>query len=209
MRLGKLLTLVVIVTAFASCGIFHKTKHKERQSLEEEVKRDCVVVSNEASKGQVKEQTIDKGKVVTERITTTTKERGGKTKLTIGKGELKPGENYIRDSAGNEVRAVLDTLGKTLTLELNTPPEKETKTEKETITEDKNNTTNREEKKENKQEKQAAISGENRREENSSVGDSESKPSPWAIFSNWIGLSVGIVIVVIALVWWFFGKGRK
>ena len=208
MRLSKILALVVIVTAFASCGIFHKTKHKERQSLEEVVKRDCVVVNKESSKGEVRSKEIDKGTTVTERTTTTKTTKGGTSNLVIKKGDLKNGENYLKDSAGNDVKAVLDTLKGTLSLSLNTAPETTESTIKETITDKKDKTTDRGEKKETKQEKQIAVAVDSTRRESSSVSNSDSKPSVLGILSNYIGWAVAIVIVVIALVWWFFGKGR-
>src|SRR5690606_9289823 len=146
MGLSKILAMVVIVATVSSCGIFRKTKHKQKQGLEEVVKRDCVSAETSTRTGEVKARHVDKGTVITERTTTSVTEKGGKSKVTIGKGDLKPGENYLRDSAGNEIKAVLDTLGKTLTLELNVPDERTETTTNERITENRDNTRDREEK---------------------------------------------------------------
>lgn len=208
-RISKLLALVVMVTAFASCGIFRKTKHKERHSLEEVVKRDCVAVETTTYNGEVKERESDKGTIVTERTTTSVTEKGGKSKVTIGKGDLKPGENYLRDSAGNEIKAVLDTLGKTLTLEITTKGERTETTVQERITENRDVSKEREESNEQKQEKQVAVAVDQRREEAQSQSSSESKPSIWGIFGNWIGIAVAVVIVLGFLLWYFGVKRRK
>ena len=207
-RLSKVLALVVIVTAFASCGIFRKTKHKERHTIEEVVKRDCVSMENATKKGEVKQREVDKGSVVTERTTTSVTEKGGKSKVTIGKGDLKHGENYLRDSAGNEVKAVLDTLGKTLTLEITTKGERTETTVQERITEQKDATKEREEKQDETGSKQVAVAVDQRREETSSESSSESKPSFWGIFGNWIGISVAVVIVL-GFILWYWRKGKK
>src|SRR5690606_16927446 len=189
-RISRILAMVVIVATISSCGIFRKTKHKQTQGLEEVVKSDCVSVERSTRTGEVKERHVDKGTVVTERTTTSVTERGGKSRVVIGKGDLKPGENYLRDSAGNEIKAVLDTLGKTLTLELNVPDERTETTTNERITENRDNTRDREEKQEQKQEKQTAVAVEQRREENTEVSSSESKPSFWGLMGNWIGIAV-------------------
>lgn len=211
MRLSKLLAMVAIVVAFASCGTLRKNKNKQSQSIETVNKKDSLEVSTATSSGEVKEQVIDKGTVVTQRETTTVTEKGGKSKIILKKGELKPGDNFLRDSAGQVVRAVLDTISNTLTLELNAPAERSTKTERETITEKKYQTTNKEEKQEQKQEKQVAVTAEQRRGEKSSSSASESQPSATGIIGNWIGIAIAIAIfiVVVGLAWWFFGINKK
>lgn len=200
--------MVVIVATVSSCGIFRKTKHKQKHSIEEVSKQESVSAETNTSKGEVKERSVDKGTVVTERTTTTVTEKGGKSRVTIVKGDLKPGENYLRDSAGNEIKAVLDTLGKTLTLELNVPDERTETTTNERITENRDNTRDREEKQEQKQEKQTAVAVEQRREENTEVSSSESKPSFWGLMGNWIGIAVAVVIVL-GFMLWYFGVRRK
>ncbi|MGO3195480.1 MAG: hypothetical protein ACTIKE_15810 [Sphingobacterium sp.] len=69
-----------------------------------------------SSKGEVKSKEVDKGTTVTERTTTTKTTKGGPSSIVIKKGDLKNGENYLKDSAGNDVKAVLDTLKGTLSL---------------------------------------------------------------------------------------------
>lgn len=206
MGLIRILAMVVIVATVSSCGIFRKTKHKENHTIEEVSKQESVSVETSTTKGEAKERNVDKGKVVTERTTTSTTTKGGKSGITIRKGDLKPGENYLKDSAGNEVKAVLDTLGKTLTLELNTPPETNTTTTKERITENRDETRDREENQEQQQEKQVAIREEQRREESTSESISDSKPSPWAVVGNWVGIAVAVVIVLGFMLWYW---GRK
>lgn len=206
----KLFAMVVIVTVFASCGVFHKTKHKERHSLEEIVNRDCVIIDKESSKGEIKSKEVDKGTTVTERTTTTKTTRGGGTSIVvIKKGDLKNGANYLKDSAGNDVKAVLDTLKGTLSLSLNITPEITEATTKETISDYRDIAKDREEKQESQQKKQIAVAVDSVRRESDSVNDSDSKPSVLGILSNYIGWAIGIVIVVVAVAWWFFGIKRK
>src|SRR5690606_24222461 len=104
---------------------------------------------------------------------------------------------------------VLDTLKGTLSLSMDTPPETNETTVKVTITEKRDVSKETEEKNDTQQEKQIAVAVDNTRRESSSVSDSESKPSVMGILSNYIGWAVGIVILVVALVWWFFGIGKK
>ncbi|MFD1770853.1 hypothetical protein [Sphingobacterium suaedae] len=203
---SKLLALVVIVAVSASCGLSKKFKSKQAYQLETVNKRDSSEVSSSYSKGQVKEQTTDRGKVVTERTTTTVTEKpSGNSRVVINKDDLKPGENYLLDSAGNQIKAVLDTLGKTLTLDIVTPGEKSTRTTNERITEQKDETNQREENNEEQQNKQVGVTNEQRRNEKSSSAVSNSQPSATGIFSNWIGAAVTVLLVVIGLAWWFFG----
>ena len=201
--------MVAIVAAFASCGMLRKNKNKQSHQIETVAKRDSVEVSTATSSGEIKEQTIDKGTIVTQRETTTVTEKGGRSKITVKKGELKPGDNFLRDSAGQVVKAVLDTMANTLTFEINTPPERTTKTENETITEKKDQTKEREEKHEQKQEKQVAVTAEQRRSEKSSSTVSNSQPSATGIIGNWIGGAVAVLLVVIGLAWWFFGRNNN
>jgi len=208
-RCSKLLAMVVIVATLASCGIFRKTKHKQRHEIEEVSKQESVSVEKSTTKGEVKERSVDKGTVVTERTTTSVTERGGKSRVTIGKGDLKPGENYLKDSAGNQIKAVLDTLGKTLMLEITTSPEKTTETISETITDNRDRTTDREERQEKKQERQVAVSVDSTRRESASESSSESKPSFWGIIGGWIGVALAVVLILVVLLWWFGVKRKK
>lgn len=209
MRLSKLLAMVAIVVAFASCGTLRKNKNKQSQSIETVSKKDSLEVSTATSSGEVKEQVIDKGIVVTQRETTTVTEKGGKSKVILKKGDLKPGDNFLRDSAGQVVKAVLDTMSNTLTLEINTPTERSTKTEREIVTEKKDVTQQREDKQEQKQEKQVAVAAEQRRSDKSSSSMNSSQPSATGIIGNWIGLAIAILIVLIGAAWWFFGINKK
>jgi len=159
--------------------------------------------------GEVKEREVDKGTIVTERTTTSVTEKGGKSKVTITKDDLKPGENYLRDSAGNEIKAVVDTLGKTLTVEITTKGQRTETTVQERITENRDVSKEREESNEQKQEKQVAVTVDQRREEAQSQSSSESKPSAWAIFGNWIGIAVAVVIVLGFLLWYFGIRKQK
>lgn len=208
-NLTKLLALAVMVVAFASCGLSKKFKSKQAYELEAVEKRDSSELYSAASTTAVKEQSVDKGVIVTEREVTTVTEKGGKSKVTVKKGDLRHGDNYLKDSAGVVVKAILDTLNKTLTLEVNTPSERTTRTEKERITESKDNTTNREERKDQQQQKHVAVSGESRRSEDASSSVSESSPDRLAVFLSRFGWWIGLGVVVVFLAWWFFGVGRK
>ncbi|MBE8712523.1 hypothetical protein [Sphingobacterium hungaricum] len=207
----KLIAVMAIVALLSSCGsLRNKSKSKNIQTLEEVVKRDCVLTQTTINKGEVKEQVVDKGVVTTERETTTVTEKpSGTTKVTVKPHELKPGDNYLRDSAGNQIKAVLDTLRKTLTLDIVTPGEKTTKTENEKITESKDKTENREEKNQDQTEKQVAVAVQQERKQESKVVVSESKANIWAILMNNLGWAIGAVIVIFAVLWYFGIKRRK
>lgn len=149
-----------------------------------------------------KETEVDKGVVVTERKTTTKTTTGGKSKVEIKKGELKEGENFLRDSAGNMVRAVLDTLDKTLILEFNLPVTTTETTTEERIREQRDNHKQREEESRETTRKEVAVTVDSIRRETSEQSSSESSPNVWALFVNKIGWAVGLVVVIGFLLWW-------
>ncbi|GHE34975.1 hypothetical protein [Sphingobacterium griseoflavum] len=209
-NVSRILALVVMVTAFSSCGVLRKSKQKQSHKLEEISKRDSVEVSTATSSGEVKEKTIDKGTVTTEReVTTVTTKPGAKVNVKVNNKDLKHGENFIRDSAGLLVNLIIDTLKGTLAVQVDQPDETSTKTERETITEQKDVTKEREKKQEQQQEKQVAVTVEQRRGEKSSSSVSESRPSGSGILWNWIGGAAAVILVVVGLAWWFFGRGKK
>lgn len=205
----KFLALVVVLATLASCGgLRNKSKAREEIKIEELSKRDCVLVDKSISGGEVKETVIDKGQTVTQKETTTITEKGGKTKVDIKKDDLKPGTNYLRDSAGNEVKAILDTLNKTLSLELTIPTERITKTEKERKTEQADKTSQREEKKQEQLNKQVAVTNQEKRIVEFKSSSSVVKVDHWAVFIDKIGWAVALLVFV-GVLFWYFGVKRR
>ena len=203
--------MAVIVMVIASCGTL-RNKHKQSSALRvvEGAKIERTLAESTGAKTEIREKEVDKGNIVTERetITTTTRE-GSKIRVTAKKEDLKPGENFLRDSAGQQVKAILDTLNKTLTIEIETKPEVVEKVEKEKITERKDATKERQEEKRDSTNKQVARVEEQHRSQGQSTVSSESKPNVWAVFVSKIGWAVGILLVLIGGAWWFFGIGKK
>ena len=145
----RILAMAVIVMVVASCGTL-RNKQKQSSSLKivEGAKVEQILTESTGAKTEITEKEVDKGTIVTERETTTTTTReGSKIRVTAKKEDLKPGENFLRDSAGQQVKAILDTLNKTLTIEIETKPERVEKVEKEKITERKDATKERQEEK--------------------------------------------------------------
>lgn len=206
MKAIKLIAIAVIVSAFASCGVLKNTsKSSQRSSLEEIVKRDCVFVDKSSSKGEIKELSIDKGTIVTERETTTTTEKGGKSKVGIKLKDLKHGDNFLRDSAGQQVKAVLDTLNKLLTVETEIPKETQTTTTKERITEKKDKHENKESKQEEQVNKQVAVRDEQKYKDVEVVKENKETPSGKGIIWG----AIGVLIIVFAILWYFGVRPRK
>ena len=207
----RILAMAVIVMAIASCGTL-RNKQKQSSSLKiiEGAKVEQTLTESTGAKTEITEKEIDKGTVVTERETTTTTTReGSKIRVTAKKEDLKPGENFLRDSAGQQVKAILDTLNKTLTIEIETEPERTEKVEKEKITERKDATKDRQEEKRDSTNKQVATAAEQHRSQDQSSASNESKPNAWAVFVSKIGWGIALLIVVIGVLWWFFKGARK
>lgn len=211
MKAIKLLAMVVVLATFASCGIFkNKSKQKHKLEIVEGVKIEKKVEESSSSLTKVKEREIDKGTVVTERTTTaTTTTVGNKGKVVIKKGDLKPGENYLRDSAGPLVKAILDTLNKTLTLEIDQPSTTTQSVTNEKIYENKDVSKEKEEEKQESANKQVALTVDSTRREIQQDSSSQSTPSTKGMLWFWIGLGVFVLMVVIIGAWWFFGIGRR
>ena len=114
-----------MVMAAASCGTL-RNKQKQSSSLKiiEGAKVEQTLTESTGRKVEIKEKEVDKGAVVTERETTTTTIREvSKIRVTAQKEDLKPGENFLSDSAGQQAKAILDTLNKTLIIEIETKPD--------------------------------------------------------------------------------------
>ena len=206
----KLLALVVLLATLASCGSL-RNKSKQSASLEvvEGVKIEQTISEQSGSSVDIKERELDKGVVTTEReTTTTTVKEGSKSKVVIKKDDLKPGENFLKDSAGQQIKAVLDTLNKTLTIEVTSKGETTTTTTKERITDQRYLSKERNESKQDSTNKQIANTKEINRRVSEESSSSESKPNVWAILLNNIGWGVAFLIILLGVLWWFF-KGAK
>lgn len=206
----KFLALVVVLATLASCGSL-RNKSKQSASLEvvEGSKVEQIINEQSGSSLDIKEVEKDKGVVTTEReTTTTTVKEGSRSKVTISKGDLKPGENFLRDSAGQQIKAVLDTLNKTLTIEVTSKGETTTTNIKERITDQRDLSKERNESKQDSTNKQIANAQEVNRRVSEESSASESKPNVWAILMNNIGWGIALLIIIIGVLWWFF-KGAK
>lgn len=206
----KFLALVVVLATLASCGSL-RNKSKQSSSLEvvEGAKVEQTINEQSGSAVEIKEVEKDKGVVTTEReTTTTTVKEGSKSKVTISKGDLKPGENFLKDSAGQQVKAVLDTLNKTLTIEVTSKGETTTTNFKERITDQRDKSKERNESKQDSSSKQVANTQEQNRRVTEESFASNSKPNVWAVFLSKIGWAIAFIIILIGVLWWFF-KGAK
>ncbi|WP_293933124.1 hypothetical protein [Sphingobacterium sp. UBA6645] len=200
----KLLLVAFVVCALTSCGVLrNKSKQSAKLEVSEGAKIERTELEKSASSVVVQEREIDRGTTVTERETTTvTTKEGSKGKIIIKKDDLTHGENFLRDSAVGMVKAILDTLNKTLSIEFDTPSSRTETTVKETITEKRDETKERQQERKDTANKQVAVQAEQSRKESSSASQSESKPNVWAILMNNIGLGVAFLIILITLVWW-------
>jgi len=199
----KLYILLVSTLLLTGCGLFKNTssnRHSERR--EEVVKRDCVVVDSDRGRVIDSIKETDKGKVVTERETKTVIEKGGKTRVVIP--DVKTGENRITDDEGNTILAILDSLNKTLTIEVETPKSREETTVKEVVTDQRDAAKEGSRKQESVKEKQVAVRQDERSEESIKSREKESKVSAKGI----IWMFVGLMGLIIGILWWL-GIKRK
>jgi len=207
----RILAMAVIVMVVASCGML-RNKQKQSSSLKivEGAKVEHTLTESTGSKVAVTEKEVDKGTIVTERETTTTTTReGSKIRVTAKKEDLKPGENFLMDSAGHQIKAILDTLNKMLTIEMETPEEVTKTTVKETTTERKDIRKERQEEKQDITNKQVATQAQVDRRESSATAESESKPNAWAVFVSKIGWGIALLIILVGIAWWLFGVRKR
>ncbi|WP_293932496.1 hypothetical protein [Sphingobacterium sp. UBA6645] len=197
----RILAMAVIVMVIASCGTLrNKQKQSSSWKIVEGAKVEQTLTESTGAKTEITEKEVDSGTVVTERETTTTTTReGSKIRVTTKKEDLKPGENFLRDSAGQQVKAILDTHNKTLTIEIETKPERVEKGEKEKITERKDATKERQEEKQDSTNKQVATQAQADRRESSATAESESKPNVWAVFVSKIGWGIAFLVILIGV----------
>lgn len=211
MKRIRIIAMACVVCVLASCGSL-RNKSKQSASLEvvEGAKVEQTINEQSRSSLEVKEVEKDKGVITTEReTTTTTVKEGSKSKVVIKKEDLKPGENFLKDSAGQQVKAVLDTLNKTLTIEVTSKGETTTTNIKERITDQRDLSKERNESKQDSTNKQVANAQEVNRRVSDESSSSESKPNVWAVFVSKIGWGVAFLIILIGVLWWFFRGARK
>ena len=196
MNFVKILLSVVIVAMVSSCGLRNKLRHKVINKSEQVIKVESDETQSSVSSSNVVQQEVDKGTVVTERESTTVTKGEEKSKVSIRKGDIKAGENFIKDSAGNMVKAILDTLNKTLTIEMSIPTITENKVV-ERIFERKNTVIDRKEERKDSTTKQVASAVEVSRRNQDKLDRSESKPNIWGRVAI-----IGILIFVVGVVFW-------
>ncbi|WP_343321428.1 hypothetical protein [Sphingobacterium multivorum] len=195
-RLSKVLAMVVIVAAFASCGLFRKsTKHVEKSTLEVVSKRDSSL-SEKTQKDSI-QRTIktDQGITITETETTTiTKKPGGKLNASVDLDKLKSGEEMLlKDSAGFRISAILDSVNNRLSIKSEAPSEEKTENKKERKSEYNNKKESNEKKGSEQVQKQVAVSHEQRQKESTKIEDIQKEPKG----SMLIWLGIGALVFVI------------
>lgn len=201
-RLSKVIASVVIVTAFASCGLFRKsTKHVEKHSLEVVSKRDSSLSEKTQKDSLQRSIKTDRGIVVTETETTTvTEKKGGKVSGSVSVEKVKSGaEILLKDSAGFKILVQLDTLKQTLTVQSESPGEKITQHTKQKVAEQKDSKEENEKQGTEKAEKQIAISQENRHKESTKIEDIQKEPKGSMMIWGAIGLVILICGVILFL----------
>ncbi len=211
MKKVKLIALACVMCAFASCGVLkNKSKSSEKLEVSEEVKINQSSTEKTGSSAESKEKEIDKGYIVTEKETTTTTTKdGGRIKVNVGRNDLKHGDNYIKDSAGIKVNAILDTLTGALTIDIDVKGESTVKVEKERIIDQRDMSKERNESKQDSTNKQVANAQEGVRRVNEESSSSSSKANVWAILMNNIGWGIAFLIILVGVIWWFFGFRKK
>lgn len=205
----KILAMACLVCVLASCGsLRNKSKSSEKLEIIEGAKLQQTATEQSGSKVAITEREVDKGTVVTERTTTTTTNRdGAKGTAVIRKGDLKPGENTIpMDSALGLIKAVLDTLNQTLTIEVTTPAAKSETVITERITERKDVDRERKEERQDTSSKQVATQVQSDRRESASGEENESKPNIWAVLVSKIGWGIAGVILIGFVLWYLFRR---
>ncbi|MFC3353708.1 hypothetical protein [Sphingobacterium zeae] len=199
-RLNKVFASVVIVTAFASCGLFRKsTKHVEKSSLQVVTKRDSSL-SEKTQKDSIQRSiTVDKGVIITETETTiVTEKKGAKVSVDVPvEKALSGAEILLKDSAGFKISVLLDTLRQTFTVRSESPGEKTTHQTKQTVTEHKDSKEESEKQGSEKVEKQVAVSQEHRQKESVKVEEVKKEPKG----SMMIWLALGGLLFVIGVIW--------
>lgn len=203
--LNKLIASVVIVTAFASCGLFRKsTKHVEKHSLEVVSKRDSTLSEKTQKDSLQRTVKVDKGTILTEtEITTVTEKKGGKVSGSVPVEKVKSGaEILLKDSAGFKILVQLDTLKQTLTVKSESPGEKITQHTKQIVTEKKDAKEESEKKGSEQVQKQVAVSHEQRQKESSKIEDIQKDPKG----SMMIWGAVGLLIVICGVIWFLRKK---
>ncbi len=184
---------MVIVIAFASCGLFRRsTKHVEKHSLEVVSKLDSSLSEKTLKDSLQRIVKVDKGTIVTETETTTVIEKkGSKVSGSIGVEKVKLGaEILLKDSAGFKILVQLDTLKQTLTVRSESPGEKVTQHTKQSVTEHKDLAQSEEKKGSEKVEKQVATSQEHRQKESTKVEDIQKEPKGSMMIWGAIGLLI-------------------
>lgn len=197
--LNKLIASVVIVTAFASCGLFRKTsKHVEKSSLEVVEKRDSSLSEKTQKDSLQRTFKVDKGTIVTETETTiTTEKKGGKVIGSVGVDKVKSGaEILLKDSAGFKILVQLDTLKQTLTVKSESPGDKVTQHTKKTITEQKDAKEESEKKGSEQVQKQVAVNHEQRQKESTKIEDIQKEPKVSSFIYFFIGLSLLACVII-------------
>lgn len=192
---------MVIVTAFASCGLFRKsTKHVEKHSLEVVSKRDSSLSEKTQKDSLSRTVKVDRGTIITETETTTvTEKKGGKVSGSVPVDKVLSGaEILLKDSAGFKILVQLDTLRNAFTVRSESPGEKITQHTKQTVTENKDYKEESENKGSEHVEKQVATSQEHRQKESTKIEDIQKEPKGTSFIYFWVAISLAACLII----WW-------
>lgn len=198
----KTFSLLLIVVLFSSCGMFRnvkKDKFEYELKTSEKVDSNLTIEEKTLDKGSVR--IIDKGVIITDRKTIKRTEiPGANISISADLLRLKNGETIRRDSAGTRVSIMLDSLGQSLKIDIQTPNQSITETSNETITENMNQESNEQKDLSKESNHQIAVSTKSIHNESLETGnvEKEGKNSFWfAIIILGIVAIVGFVIYLI------------
>ncbi|MGJ1360627.1 hypothetical protein ACR79B_04925 [Sphingobacterium spiritivorum] len=195
---SKILILLAMLT-FSGCGLFRKSsKTVEKVSFDVSQKKDSISSERIKSDSIGKSLSIDKGSVVTEtERTITTEKKGGTVKGSIRIDNIPRGvELLLKDSAGTKISLMLDTMSNQLNVRVDHPGEKTTVTERIRQIENKNKTDQQESSTGSELNKEATVNSIDRKKVSTSQVSKESEPDNWSFIFWWIGIGLGVVVVV-------------
>jgi len=193
----QILIAILTILCLNGCGIFRKTTHnKDKHIIEVSQKEKIKTTTDSIRKDSVVEKEIDKGTVVTE-ITETVKQKGEKIK--VNKPLPDKGQSVVAfDSVGHKIILKLDSLGKRLEIEVETPDVEKTKHTK--VVEQKDKTKETSHDSETSLKKQEAIHREEKHSEETSSSIKTSTPNFWGTLGVYVGLGVLIGIPLYILI---------
>lgn len=196
--------VITTVLLLSSCGIFkNKTTTRTKETNKEVLRVDSVKKeSSEVSSG-VKEVQKDVNTKTTETTTKTTT-KGGNSKVEVKRDDFRDGKTELLDSFGRKIIISLDSLRKSLTIEIDAPEVTEETTTK--VTEQQDNSKEKEQQETNKVSKEATLGKTEEKESSKNNTEKESKASFWGIVGMYVGIALLVVIIILAVKKFIFNR---